>query len=61
MTSNFIGINIYLIVINANLNCDGAHQRKVFILNISPLGGVPFLTDNTTPPPPPLLHWRTSI
>ena len=58
MTSNFSGIKIYLIVINANLNCDGAHQRKVFILNISPLGWVPFLMDNTTPS---LLHWRTSI
>ena len=37
MTSNFSGITIYVIVINANLNCDGAHQRKVFILNISPV------------------------
>ena len=37
MTSNFSGIKICLFVIKANLNCDGAHQRKGFILNISPL------------------------
>lgn len=37
MTSYFSGIKIYPVVINANLNCDGSHQRKVFILNISPL------------------------